>query len=96
VTALTDEDLAVLARVKSVKCESPVCNCALVERDIADEARRNAPDVDDSTLAKVLLDVARQAGAYANHNDLTGIATMALVGRAAAELAALELGDPNA
>jgi hypothetical protein len=97
--SLSDYDRAVLRQLRVQPCR-PGCRCggtsAHLIRDYADDIRRDLPDVDDVTIARVVLATIRRAAIPTVQSGLGGPQTLGLLGGIAAEIAALEIGDPTA
>lgn len=96
-SALTERDLRHLRTVAGRACTNPDCPSphSLVTV-LADTARATAPDhLDDATLARLLLRLAAVLNNAAEQHNLDGQSTAWCLVRAASELAALDLAEPN-
>lgn len=93
-TGLTDRERYVLERVDADRCRASDCPCHGWKRELGDHLRRIAPDVDDITLARIVLSVSSQlswhiaTGGIAPH--ILGVFTAGV----ALELAAIEVEEP--
>jgi len=90
VTALKAAEADILRTVRDVKCD-PGCPCESWATALADHLRRELPDVDDLTLARVTLIAGLHGRGWAKHGDADAIQVSAIQCTAAAELAALHL-----
>jgi hypothetical protein len=91
VSGLSARERAALLRVYRTPCGDPGrCDCGDLRRRLADGMRRRLPDVDDVTLARVLIAVAIESAPTTD--TLSGVALGGLIARCAAELGEIELG----
>jgi hypothetical protein len=71
------------------------CRCRSLKRGLADRLRAEHPDVDDVTIARILLTAVGCITAASVLHRLDGPRTAAIASGAAVELAALELDHPT-
>lgn len=89
-TALTADEADLLRTVRDIKCR-PGCPCEAWARELADHLRRELPDVDDLTLARITLITGLHGRGWAKHGDADAVQVAAVQCTAAADLAALYL-----
>ena len=89
-TTLTGPELDLLRKVRTAKCDTG-CPCKDWARALADQLRRELPDVDDIALARVAL-MASQHGHRWAHHHADGFQVAVVLCAAASDLAALHLG----
>lgn len=91
-SALTDHERHVLQRVRDRPCQNQDCAlCVPRFRTLADALRQELPDIDDVTLARVLMAVSVKATTSVLLDGLSGLSTAKLILGTASELAATEL-----
>lgn len=91
---LDEHELQALRRLAAITC-SDSCGWQDMTRGLADCLRDACPDLSDVALARILLRTGGLLAHYVHLRQLTGRQAAGVINGAAAELAALEIGDPS-
>ncbi|MDN3356045.1 hypothetical protein [Actinomadura sp. DC4] len=92
---LTPVERTLLRELRGVRMPcAPGCPCEDLERGLADQLRQQHPDVDDVTIARIVLTVACHVSTAVAVHGLTGPGAGGLTARVAVELASFELDHP--
>lgn len=89
-TALKDAETEILRTVRDAQCD-PGCPCEPWATELADHLRRELPEVDDLTLARVALIAGLHGRGWTKHGGADGLQVSVVLCAAAAQFASLHL-----
>lgn len=88
--SLTPAEASLLRKMRDTRCLAPNCPCRDWAQGLADHLRRELPDVDDVTLARLTVIASQHARGWAACNA-DGLQVATVLCAAASELASLHL-----